>query len=324
MFTKEKLSTMVEDYIGNLTFPEEPEALYTPIKYSLENGGKRIRPLLTMMAANIFTDEPGPALPCAVALEIFHNFTLLHDDIMDNATVRRGKPSVHRKWGNNVAILSGDAMMIYSYLVLEKAPQHLLARLLRVFNAISMQVCEGQQYDMNYEGVEDVSTDEYLKMIELKTAALMAGGCTMGAICGGVGEKETALLDTFGKELGIAFQIRDDILDNYGSEEILGKSIGGDIMVGKKTFLTVSAMQAADKGTRIKLAGLLHNKEMIREEKIPEVLHIFSALDTHHVAEKAVSYYTGRAIEALEALPVKPERKEPIRNLALELTERIH
>lgn len=324
MRTREELSALIEDYIRDIVFPVEPETLYSPIMYSLESGGKRVRPLLTLMAANIFSDTPEAALPCGVALEVFHNFTLLHDDIMDNASVRRGKPSVHRKWGSNVAILSGDAMMIYSYKILEQAPAALLPRLLKIFNAISLQVCEGQQYDMNFEGLEDVSITEYLEMIRLKTAVLMSGGCLMGAMCGGASEEDCALLERFGTDLGLAFQIQDDILDNYGSEEILGKKIGGDIMEGKKTFLTISAMNAADEHTRIRLAGLLHNREMIREEKIGQVLEIFEKLGTRQVAEKAVAFYTGQAIDALDSLGISPGRTEQIRELAYELTKRIN
>jgi len=324
MRTKEELSVLVEEYIRDIVFPDEPETLYSPIIYSLESGGKRVRPLLTLMAANIFSDNPGKALPCGVALEVFHNFTLLHDDIMDNASVRRGKPSVHRKWGSNVAILSGDAMMIYSYRILEQAPVELLPELLRTFNTISLQVCEGQQYDMNFEGLEDVSIAEYLEMIRLKTAVLMSGGCYMGALCGGAAQEECVLLERFGTELGLAFQIQDDILDNYGSEEILGKKIGGDIMEGKKTFLTISAMNNADERTKIRLAGLLHNKEMIREEKIGQVLEIFERLGTRQVAEKAVSFYTKQAIDALDSLGIADGRTGPIRELAYELTKRIN
>lgn len=324
MHTKEELSAQIEGYIRNLEFPGQPEVLYEPIKYSLESGGKRIRPLLAMMASDIFGGRPEDTLPCAVALEVFHNFTLLHDDIMDNAPVRRGKPSVYRKWGENAAILSGDAMMIYSYSVLEKSPPQLLPQLLRVFNTVSLQVCEGQQYDMNFEVLEEVRTSDYLNMIRLKTAVLMSGGCLMGAICGRAGESGLALIERFGTELGMAFQIRDDILDNYGSPKALGKETGGDITEGKKTFLTVSAMQAADERTRLRLSGLLHNREMIRERKIAEVLDIFQRLGTRQAAEEAVSHYTARAIEALDSIPVPKWRLEPIRDLALELTSRFH
>ena len=324
MHTREELSALIEDYLRGLAFPPEPHALYSPIIYSLEGGGKRIRPLLTLMSCNIFSDSTEQALPCGAALEVFHNFTLLHDDIMDNACMRRGKPSVHRKWGSNAAILSGDAMMIYSYRLLENAPESLLPRLLKGFNTISLQVCEGQQYDMDFEGREDVSIAEYLEMIRLKTAVLMSGGSLMGALCGGAPEKDLALMERFGERLGLAFQIQDDLLDNYGSEEILGKKIGGDIMEGKKTFLTISAMQAAGEKTRKELSGILRSKDMQREEKITRVLEIFASLGTRQQAEDAVALYTGQAIDALAAIDVPAERTKPLREVAHELTKRIN
>lgn len=322
MCTKDELSSQIEKYIMGLEFPAEPDLLYDPIKYSLESGGKRVRPLLTMMGCNIFNDEVAGALPCAAAVEVFHNFTLLHDDIMDNAAVRRGKPAVHRRWGENVAILSGDAMMIYSYKLLEGTDPRILPRVLSIFNDTSMKVCEGQQYDMDFEVLENVSTDEYLKMISLKTAVLMAGATVIGAICGGAGEKDCSLLYDFGNELGMAFQVRDDILDSYGTVETLGKQIGGDILEGKKTYLTISALQSADEHTHMKLSGLLHNKEMIPEQKIAGVLEIYDRLGVRAKAEEAVEYYTRRAIEALDAVSAPEGRKAPIRELALELTLR--
>ncbi len=323
MFTKEELSRIIEEYIRNLEFPAEPDSLYEPISYSLESGGKRIRPLLTTMACNIFDERVEHSVPCAVAVEVFHNFTLLHDDIMDNAMTRRGKPAVHRRWGGNSAILSGDAMMIYSYKLLEKASPNMLPAILHIFNDVSLKVCEGQQYDMDFGVLENVSIEEYLKMIELKTAVLMAGATVIGALCGGAGKEDCAHLYTFGTELGMAFQIRDDILDSYGSERTLGKRIGGDILEGKKTFLAIAALQAAGEDTRTEFAGLMHNREMIPEVKIARALEIYDHLQIRDKAEEAVEHYTKRAIAALDALSAERSRLEPIRELALELTKRI-
>ncbi len=323
MFTKEELSRIIEEYIRDLEFPAEPGSLYEPISYSLESGGKRIRPLLTAMACNIFDDNVSHAVPCAVAVEVFHNFTLLHDDIMDNAMTRRGKPAVHRRWGSNSAILSGDAMMIYSYKLLEKADPRTLPAILPIFNDMSLKVCEGQQYDMDFEVLENVSMEEYLKMIELKTAVLMAGATMIGALCGGAGKENCELLRTFGMELGMAFQIRDDILDSYGSERTLGKRIGGDILEGKKTFLAIATLQAAGTDTRMKFAGLMHNREMIPDMKITGVKEIYDRLKIREKAEDAVEHYTGRAIAALDAVSADRSRLEPVRELALELTKRI-
>lgn len=322
MYSKEELSTVIEEYVHALPFPEEPDSLYAPIAYSLERGGKRLRPLLAMMACNIFSDDVERALPCAAAVEVFHNFTLLHDDIMDNAAVRRGKPAVHRKWGANSAILSGDAMMIYSYRLLERVDPVLLPELFPIFNDTSLKVCEGEQYDMDFESLERVPMDDYLLMISLKTAVLLAGATVMGAICGGASREDRERLHTFAMELGMAFQIRDDILDSYGTQASLGKKIGGDIIEGKKTFLTTDAMEVADEDTRRRLAGLMHNREMIPDEKVTRVLAIYDALGVRERAEAAVTRYTDRATAALAGLSVPAARREPMERLALELTSR--
>lgn len=322
MYTKEELSLLIEEYVRALPFPSEPDTLYDPIKYSLEKGGKRLRPLLAIMACNIFTDEVERALPCAAAVEVFHNFTLLHDDIMDNASVRRGKPAVHRKWGTNSAILSGDAMMIYSYSLLENTDPALLPRILHIFNDTSMKVCEGQQYDMDFEALERVPMEHYLKMISLKTAVLLAGASVIGAITGGASPEDSEKIYGFAMDLGMAFQIRDDILDSYGCETSLGKKIGGDITEGKKTFLTAAALEVADDEMRRKLRGLLHNREMIPEGKISRVLEIYNKLGIRDRAEQTVESYTNSAIEALDSLSVSPTRTEHLRRMALELTNR--
>ncbi|HIW98122.1 MAG TPA: polyprenyl synthetase family protein [Candidatus Tidjanibacter gallistercoris] len=323
MYGKEELSNLIETYIRELPFPEEPDTLYEPIVYSLEGGGKRLRPLLAMMACNMFSDDVMRALPCAAAVEVFHNFTLLHDDIMDNAAVRRGKPSVQRKWGSNSAILSGDAMMIYAYRLLEEADASILPEVLRIFNDTSLKVCEGQQYDMDFESLERVPMDDYLHMISLKTAVLLAGAAVIGATCGGASQEDCERIRSFAMELGMAFQIRDDVLDSYGTQDALGKKIGGDITEGKKTFLTTAAMEAADEDTRRKLGGLMHNREMLADEKIARVLAIYEALGVREQAEAAVERYTERAIAALEALSVPAARREHMERLAYELTNRL-
>lgn len=322
MYSKEQLSSLIEDYIANLRFPSVPGSLYEPIRYSLERGGKRLRPLLALSACQIYSDEPSRALPAAAAVEVFHNFTLLHDDIMDNAAVRRGKPAVHRKWGVNSAILSGDAMMIYSYRLLEELDPVLLPKIMPLFSDTSMKVCEGQQYDMDFESLETVSMEEYIRMITLKTAVLLAGATVIGAVAGGALDEDCRHLDVFATKLGIAFQIQDDLLDSYGTEERLGKRIGGDILEGKKTFLTTAAMEAADDDTRIRLAGLMHNREMIGDEKIRRVLEIYDSLGVRRRAEETAERYTAEAIAALDALAAPAERVEPVRSLASELLGR--
>ena len=324
MYDKEQLSARIEAYMQALPFPQEPDTLYEPIVYSLERGGKRLRPLLAAMACNVFREEIDDVLPCAAAIEVFHNFTLLHDDIMDNAAMRRGKPSVQRKWGVNSAILSGDAMLIYAYRLLEQADTSLLPQILRIFNDTSLKVCEGQQYDMDFESLEHVPMTDYLHMIELKTAVLLAGATAIGAVIGGASEEDRGKLYTFAMQLGMAFQIRDDILDSYGTEATLGKKIGGDILEGKKTFLTTAAMETSDADMRLKLAGLLHNRELLDETKIARVLDIYDRLGIRERAEKAVADYTAAALEALAGVSAPEERKGRLRDLAAALNGRMH
>mgnify|MGYP003075713279 CR=1 FL=1 len=249
MQTNEQLLLAIENYLAQTEFPAEPERLYAPIGYSLAGGGKRLRPMLLMLAHGIFTDRFQAALPAAAAVEVFHNFTLLHDDIMDNAAVRRGKPSVYAKWGPSVAILSGDAMMICAYRLLSEVPAELLPRILGTFNTMALEVCEGQQYDLDFESKRKVSVVEYMHMIELKTSVLLAGSVTIGAMLGGASEEDCRKLRRFAIELGLAFQLQDDLLDSYGDDR-LGKAIGGDILEGKQTYLMITAMSRADEATR--------------------------------------------------------------------------
>ena len=324
MYSREELSTMIEEYIAQLPLPGTPKTLYEPIAYSLEKGGKRLRPLLTLMSCNVFSNDVQRALPCAAAVEVFHNFTLLHDDIMDNASVRRGKPAVHRKWGVNSAILSGDAMMICSYRLLEAAAPETLPRILAVFNDTSLKVCEGQQYDMDFEAVERVSMNEYLHMISLKTSVLLAGAAVIGAITGNADEEDCKHIYAFAMNMGMAFQIKDDLLDSYGDQNSFGKKIGGDILEGKKTFLTTASMESADDDTRLKLRGLLHNKEMIADEKITRVLAIYDKLGVKRMAEDAIEKYTRLAISELEQVKTAPERVLPLKQLAQELIGRTY
>ena len=245
MQTNEQMLSAIENYLAQTEFPAEPELLYAPIGYSLAGGGKRLRPMLLTLSCGIFSDDVKQALPAAAAVEVFHNFTLLHDDIMDNAAVRRGKPSVHAKWGQNVAILSGDAMMIYAYRLLSSVPANLLPQVLSTFNTMALEVCEGQQYDMDFEQKPKVSVVEYMHMIELKTSVLLAGSVVIGAMLGGASDEDCRRLRRFAVELGLAFQLQDDLLDSYGDQR-LGKAIGGDILEGKKTYLMITAMSHAD------------------------------------------------------------------------------
>ena len=320
MQTNEQLLSAIENYLAQTEFPAEPELLYAPIGYSLAGGGKRLRPMLLLLSCGLFADDVDVALPAAAAVEIFHNFTLLHDDIMDNAAVRRGKPSVYARWGGNVAILSGDAMLISAYRLLAQAPPALLPRILEVFNTMALGVCEGQQYDMDFESKQKVSVVEYMSMIELKTSVLVAGSAMMGAILGGADEEQSRRLYQFAIELGMAFQLQDDLLDSYGDER-LGKAIGGDILEGKQTYLMITAISRADEPTREVLRST-HRSQMPDAEKIATIKAVYDRLDIPRLTEQQISLRFERALGILDTLSVEKSRTERMREYALSLMGR--
>lgn len=323
MQNNDQLLQIIENYLAQTEFPAEPELLYAPIGYSLAGGGKRLRPMLLMLACGIFSDDMQRALPAAAAVEMFHNFTLLHDDIMDNAAMRRGKPSVFAKWGQNVAILSGDAMLICAYRLLNAiAPQH-LPQVLTTFNTMALEVCEGQQYDMDFEQKAKVSVVEYMHMIELKTSVLLAGSVVIGAMLGGASEEDCRKLRRFAVELGLAFQLQDDLLDSYGDER-LGKAIGGDILEGKKTYLMITAMSHADEATREVLRNVHRDPTLSDAEKIAAVKAIYDRLDIPRLTEQQISLRFERALAILDTLSAGPERTKRMRDFAAGLMDRKH
>ncbi|MBQ8580691.1 MAG: polyprenyl synthetase family protein [Alistipes sp.] len=321
MLYAEKLLDQVENYLAQIEMPAEPELLYTPIAYSLEGGGKRLRPVLLMLSYGLFSDDYQRALPAAAAVEVFHNFTLLHDDIMDNALIRRGKPSVYAKWGKNVAILSGDAMMIAAYQLLGRTQTDRLHPILSVFSETAIGVCEGQQYDMDFETKQKVSVVEYMRMIELKTSVLLAGAVVIGAMLGGATEEDCKALRRFAIELGLAFQLQDDLLDSYGDER-LGKAIGGDILEGKKTYLMITAMSRADEEQREVLRTTHLDAKRSDAEKIARVKSLYDALDVPHLTEQQIAIRFERALAQLDSLQTDPARIEPLREYAKSLMGR--
>jgi len=321
MYTNERLQAMIENYLAQTGFPAEPELLYAPISYSLAGGGKRLRPMLVLLAYAMFSDNVQQALPAAGAVEVFHNFTLLHDDIMDNASIRRGKPSVYARWGRNVAILSGDAMLIYAYKLLSGLPAGRLPQVIATFNDMALEVCEGQQYDMDFEQRQKVSVVEYMHMIELKTSALLAGSTLIGALLGGAPEEDCRKLRRFAVELGLAFQLQDDLLDSYGDER-LGKAIGGDILEGKKTYLMVTAMSRADEAVRDELRTTLADDKMEPTKKIAAVKAVFDKLDVPHLTEQQIGLRFERALAQLDALSIDAARTAPLREFAAGLMGR--
>ncbi len=321
MKSNEQLLSEVESYISQITLPDKPKRLYEPITYTLAGGGKRIRPMLTMLACGIFCDDAQHAMPAAAAIEIFHNFTLLHDDIMDNAPIRRSKPTVHAAWGQNVAILSGDVMMILAYSYLSSLPAKYLPDVLARFNRFAIDVCEGQQYDMDFESEEVVSIEDYMRMIELKTSVLLGGATVVGAILGDANAEQCAKLDRFATELGLAFQLQDDLLDSYGDEE-LGKSIGGDILEGKKTFLMITALNRADEELRHALKTIYKDETKTDAVKIAEVKAIYDTLEVPQITMQMITQKFNDALSILDSLDVDAPRVEAMRQFAVGLVNR--
>ena len=256
-----QIAEIIEAEINNTSYLKDPENLYSPIEYTMEFGGKRIRPILLLISYQLFNDNIERAFSPAKAIEIFHNFTLLHDDIMDKAPLRRGKITVHKKWNNNIAILSGDVMMIHAYKLLTQVESKYLKTILNIFNKAAIEVCEGQQWDMDFESTDDVLLIDYMKMIEFKTAVLLAASLKIGAVLADANDKDQNHLYEFGLNMGIAFQLKDDLLDVFGTSKLFGKKIGGDILANKKTFLYLKALQISDISTKLKLKKLYSSQE---------------------------------------------------------------
>lgn len=315
MKTNDEILTLFERYLAQLQLPEEPQRLYEPIIYSMSGGGKRLRPVLLLLCTEAFGGDVQEALPAAAAVEMFHNFTLLHDDIMDNAAVRRGKPSVHARWGENVAILSGDTMMIYSYRLLSQVPEEKLARVMEIFTSMALEVCEGQQYDMDFEEQQKVSVPEYMQMIELKTAALLAGSAMIGAVLGNASAEDCRKVYRFAQELGLAFQLQDDLLDSYGDER-LGKKIGGDILEGKKTCLMLNAMSRASDEDREVLRHTHQDSSLTDDEKISRIKEVYNRYDIPRLIEQQISVRFERTLAIIDDLAIPDESAEQLRAFA--------
>ena len=322
MKTNEEILDLFENHLAQIQLPEEPKDLYAPIIYSMSGGGKRIRPTLLLLVCEAFGGKLQDALPAASAVEMFHNFTLLHDDIMDNADVRRGKPSVFARWGENVAILSGDAMMIYAYRLLSGAPADKLPRIMDIFTTMALQVCEGQQYDMDFEKRQKVSVVEYMNMIELKTSVLLAGAAMIGAVLGDASEGDCKKIYRYALELGLAFQQQDDLLDSYGTVEELGKRIGGDILEGKKTCLMLNAMSRATETDRDILRSTHLDAKLSEDEKIARVKEVYDRYDVPRTIQQQISLRFERALAILDTLEIPVERTEHLRVFAQNLMGR--
>jgi geranylgeranyl diphosphate synthase, type II len=311
---QEEINQAFKNYLKAL--PHSPSRLYDPIRYTLEAEGKRMRPLLTLLGASLFTEQVACAIPAALGLELFHNFTLLHDDIMDKAPLRRGNPTVYTKWDVNIAILSGDAMYTESIRQMSKSPMDVLPLVLDVFTRTATEVCEGQQYDMDFEKEARVSIADYLRMIELKTAVLLGASLQIGALCGGTSPEESLELYEFGKQAGIAFQLQDDILDVYADSEKFGKTVGGDIVANKKTFLLLKAFEMANQYQKEELQHWMLAGEKEAVAKVAGVKAIYNKLNIRELATAEMKQHYAAGMNALEKVNAPTEKKKTLRDFA--------
>lgn len=318
MHTILQLQKIIIDAIPKIVYPQHPANLYEPIRYIMNLGGKRLRPVMVLMATELFSDDLNQSLEVALAIETFHNFTLVHDDIMDNAPLRRGQKTVHEKWGVNNAILSGDVMMVESNKHLSKVDISVLKPVLDTFNATAQGVCEGQQLDMEFEQRNDVSIEEYIEMIRLKTAVLLGGAMKLGAIVGGASSADADLLYQFGENVGVAFQLQDDILDVYGNPEKFGKQVGGDIIANKKTYLHLKTLALAQGEEIDALKSNNHNQI----EKVNQVTQIYNKYQIKALATAEMDKYLAIAQNALNALSIADEKKNEFRELVRQIMER--
>jgi len=316
MITFNEAQDIIAKEFEELVFTDTPTELYKPVNYILNIGGKRIRPVLTLMACNLFSDDYSKVIKPAIALEVFHNFTLLHDDIMDSANTRRNHPTVHKIWNNNVAILSGDAMCIKAYSFVAQCESSKLSEIFNIFNRTAIEVCEGQQYDMNFETQANVSIDEYIRMIELKTAVLIAACLEIGAIIGGASKKESDLLYNYGLNIGLAFQLQDDLLDVYADEASLGKETGKDIISNKKTFLLIKAIERATGNDLEELKKWILKKEFDAVEKIKSIRIIYDKYNIKTIANEKLLEYFSKAEKLFQQLNADEIRKAELRKFS--------
>ena len=303
-------------------YDRQPASLYEPVKYVLSMGGKRIRPVLLLMAYELFREDTDRVLPTALGLETYHNYTLLHDDVMDRADVRRGRPTVHKVWNENAAILSGDTMLVLAYQLMAKAEPTYLKAVLDLFTETALEIGEGQQMDLEFETRNDVREEEYIEMIRLKTSVLLACALKLGALQADAPEKDAALLYRFGEQLGLAFQLQDDLLDVYGDFRIFGKKIGGDILCNKKTFMLINALRKANGEQSMRLNDWLSREKYDPQEKVQAVTELYDEIGVRALAEAKINEYFEAALQSLEQVNLPSERKLQLRELAVGLLKR--
>ena len=318
------MKDFIEKALSNIAYPSSPEGLYEPIAYVLDGGGKRIRPTLLLMAYSLYRDDVAQALPAAIGIETYHNHTLLHDDLMDHADMRHGRPTVHCKWDANTAILSGDTMLILAFEHVMRCTSPHAHEALTLMARSAREICEGQQYDINFERRTDVSVSEYLEMIRLKTSVLLGCATKMGAVLAGAPAADADALYAFAERIGLAFQLQDDYLDVYGDPAVFGKKIGGDILCGKKTYLMTRALETADAATARRLLDLLTDDRMAADEKISAVTAIYDALDIPHLTLQAIDAFYAEARECLDRVALPQSAVEGLWQYAQSLLGRKH
>lgn len=323
-YNDKELLEQIQEYIGNLAYTREPENLYKPIEYVLGLGGKRIRPVLMLMAYNLYKENVEKIYQQAAALETYHNFTLLHDDLMDKADMRRNRPTVHKKWDDNTAILSGDAMLILSFqMMMESCPAEYISEVTSTFSKAALEVCDGQQWDMDFEKRLDVTIDEYMNMIRLKTSVLLAAALKIGAILGGASHEDAELLYNFGIKMGLAFQLQDDYLDVYADSAVFGKNIGGDICSNKKTFMLITALEKSSDNDKAELTKWINAENFIAEEKIKAVTKIYNKVGVPEICISQIDKLYSEGLDILEKVSVDDTLKNNLRGFTGKLMKRV-
>lgn len=322
MKTADELLTQVNAFLDALPYERSPKSLYEPIRYVLSMGGKRIRPVLMLLGYNLYKEDTDKILMNAIALETYHNYTLLHDDLMDQADLRRGHETVHKKWDANTAILSGDSMLVLAYERMAQCDSRHLADVLRLFTTTALEIGEGQQYDMEFETRDDVREEEYIEMIRLKTSVLLACALKIGAILAEAPDEDADNLYKFGEQIGLAFQLQDDYLDVYGDSKVFGKKIGGDITSNKKTFMLINAFSHANEAQRQELEKWVNAKSFDREEKIAAVTRLYNEIGIDKMAQAKIAYYFEQSKKYLDAVQVPAERKEELQKYAQRMMKR--
>ena len=322
MYSSEEILRQVNEAIDALPYDRRPASLYNPVKYVLSLGGKRIRPVLMLLAYNLYKDRPADIMMQALALETYHNYTLLHDDLMDNADLRRGHETVHKRWDANTAILSGDSMLVLAYQRMQQCPKEKLQAVLDVFTETALEIGEGQQYDMDFETRNDVTEEEYIEMIRLKTSVLLACAVKIGALLAGAPQEDVENLYKFGEQLGLAFQLQDDLLDVYGDPKVFGKAIGGDITSNKKTYMLINAVNRANPEQRQELMRWIEAKDFNREEKVRAVTALYDQIGIRQLCEQKINHYFDKCRQYLALVGVSDERKQQLLDYTDEMMER--